>query len=71
MFAAPCFKIKACHYKQFSELLKYTNNVERSLITKRMIQLCRKFAYTVQAWQGISIAVFNCDNQVYHPLKLF
>ena len=44
----------------------YANNVERPLVAKRIIQLCRKFAYTARALCGISAAVFNFDKQVYH-----
>ena len=46
----------------------YANNVECPLVAKRMIQLCRKFAYTARAQRGISASVFNCDKQVYHSL---
>ena len=46
-----------------------TNNVDCSLIAKRMLTSMATFAYTCQAWRGISAAVFNCDKQVYHSLN--
>ena len=71
MVAAPCFKIKLVIIKKIPELLKDTNNEECLLIAKRMIQLCGKFSYTVQAWCGIFAAVFNVINKSITHLNYF